>query len=293
MLIKDLYKDNKTVVSFEIFPPKKEYPVSTIYNTIEDLGDLKPDFISVTYGSGGGNRDRTVEIASIVKNKYDIECLAHLTCITATAEETDNVLSRLSENGISNILALRGDLPEGFEMKKDSPFRYAGDLVEYAARKEEFSIGAAAYAEGHIECKDLNRDIEFLKGKVDRGVDFLITQLFFDNELFYRFMDRAAAEGINIPVSAGIMPVLNKNQIKKMVELSGASLPGKFIRMLDRYEHNPDALREAGIAYATEQIIDLVSWGVPGIHLYTMNKAEVAKGIISNITEIRAVSGIV
>lgn len=288
MLIKDLYAKKETVISFEIFPPKKDSPIETIYRTIDELRDLRPDFISVTYGSGGGSRDRTVEIASLVKNKYLTECLAHLTCITSTPEDTENTLKQLMENGINNILALRGDIPNEFKKTLDMPYLYAKDLIRNVNKQTGFCVGAAAYPEGHISCESIDRDIEHLKEKVDSGVDFLITQLFFDNELFYAFREKVRKKGIDIPISAGIMPVLNKNQINRMVELSGAALPNKFKRVMDKYENNPEALREAGIAYATEQIIDLLSSGIDGIHLYTMNKAEVARKIVNNITEIRS-----
>lgn len=288
MLIKDVFKQKETVISFEIFPPKVDFPIETVYETINELKDLNPDFISVTYGSGGGNSDRTVEIASLVKNKYGIECLAHLTCISSTFNATREILRLLKETGIDNILALRGDIPNGFEKNSDMTFAYAKDLVKTIVSNGSFCIGAAAYPEGHMECRDLDKDILHLKEKVDAGVDFLITQLFFDNELFYNFIDKAVKAGINIPISAGIMPVLNKNQIHRITQLSGASLTPKFVRMLDKYENNPDALKEAGIAYATEQIIDLLSWGIDGIHLYTMNKAEVARRIVYNISDIRS-----
>jgi methylenetetrahydrofolate reductase (NADPH) len=287
MDIREIFKTKETVISFEIFPPKKDYPIETIYETIEGLKDLNPDFISVTYGSGGGNRNRTAEIAAIIKNEYKIECLAHLTSITSTPNDTQKVLDQLSNNGIVNILALRGDLPSDFEKTSSMSFEYAKDLIRHITARGNFCIGAAAYPEGHIECENLDTDIKYLKEKVDAGADFLITQLFFDNEIYYKFMDKALKAGIKIPISAGIMPVLNKNQITRITELSGASLPPKFIRMLSKYENNPEALKEAGIAYATEQIIDLLSWGIDGIHLYTMNKAEVARRIVNNISEIR------
>lgn len=288
MLINDLYAEKETVISFEIFPPKKDSPIETIYRTIDELRDLRPDFISVTYGSGGGSRDRTVEIASLVKNKYLTECLAHLTCITSTPEDSENTLNQLMKNGIQNVLALRGDIPNEFKKTSDMPYLYAKDLIKTINKQSGFCVGAAAYPEGHISCENMDRDIEHLKEKVDAGVDFLITQLFFDNELFYNFREKVRKKGIAIPISAGIMPVLNKNQINRIIELSGAALPIKFKRVMNKYENNPEALREAGIAYATEQIIDLMSADIDGIHLYTMNKAEVARKIVNNITEIRS-----
>lgn len=286
MFIKDIFLSKSPVVSFEIFPPKKEAPIDIIYDTIEGLKKVKPDFISVTYGAGGSNSDRTLEIASNIKNKYNIETLAHLTCYSSTKSKTEGILEQLNKNNVDNILALRGDPPaDGSDKKRD--YRYAKDLISHIRDFGNFCIGAACYPEGHIECDSLDKDIENIKEKVACGVDFLITQLFFDNEKFYQYKDKLVKKGVDIPVMAGIMPVLSKNQIKKMVSLSGATLPKKFIRIIDRYEYKPKALREAGICYATEQIIDLLSWGVEGIHLYTMNKAEVASEIIGNISEIR------
>ncbi|QCX32432.1 methylenetetrahydrofolate reductase [NAD(P)H] [Caloramator sp. E03] len=287
MLIKDIFNQKRPVISFEIFPPKKEYPISTIYETIEKLKDLNPDFISVTYGSGGGNRDRTVEIASTIKNNYGIESLAHLTCIASSRNEIQEILHHLKNNGIDNILALRGDLPKDLDSNSCMSYMYAKDLISQIVKMNGFCIGAAAYPEGHIESENLEEDVKYLKEKVDAGADFLITQLFFDNEMFYNFKDLTVKYGINVPITAGILPVLNKSQILRIITLSGASLPKKFIRILDKYEYSPKALFEAGIAYATEQIIDLLSWGVDGIHLYTMNKAEVAIKIIDNISEIK------
>lgn len=289
MLIKELFKTKKPVLSLEIFPPKKDSPIEVIYDTIEGLKDLRPDFISVTYGAGGSSTDRTVEIASLLKNKYGIEALAHLTCIASTKEQINAILDRLQQQGIENILALRGDLPADPNSKFPDPlnYRYARDLIVHIREHSSVCVGAACYPEGHIEAPSLEKDLQNLQDKVQAGADFLITQLFFDNDLFYNFMDKLAARGVSVPVTAGIMPVLNRKQIERMTALSGASLPPKFRRMMEKYEHDPAAIKEAGIAYATEQIIDLLSWGVAGIHLYTMNKPEVARGIIGNISSIR------
>jgi len=289
MQIKNIYKKKKPIISFEIFPPKKESPVDTIYDTIESLKDLKPDFISVTYGAGGSTRDKTIEIASLIKNKYYIETLAHLTCISLTEEKLQKFIEELKENNIQNIMALRGDLPQNFneELFQKSQYKYASDLIKSIKKDDEICIGGACYPEGHFECSSLEKDIENLKIKVDSGADFLITQLFFDNESFYRFIDLAYKKRINVPISAGIMPVTNKKQIERMISLSGASLPAKFSRIMAKYENNPQALKEAGIVYATEQIIDLLSWGIDGIHLYTMNRPETVRRIIQNISNIR------
>ena len=291
MQIKNIFSTKKPVISFEIFPPKKDSPIETIYKTIEGLKDLKPDFISVTYGAGGSTSNRTVEIASLIKHKYSLEALAHLTCIAATKQEIEGILNSLKDNGIENILALRGDLPQDPTFKFPDPlhYQYAKDLILHIRSQGNFSVGAACYPEGHLECDDLDKDLNHLKQKVDTGADFLITQLFFDNELFYNFMDRMLKARIDIPVTAGIMPVLNKKQIERITSLCKASLTKKFIRIMERYEHNPEALKEAGIAYATEQIIDLLSWGVDGIHIYTMNRPEVTRKIVENISTIRAV----
>lgn len=289
MKIKELFEKKRTVMSLEIFPPKLTSPVETIYSTLNALSDIKPDFISVTYGASGKAKDRTVEIASKIKNDYGIESLAHLTCISSTKEDIRRIFDEMRAGNIENVLALRGDIPEDpdFEFPNPLHYQYARDLVREVKAEGNFCIAAACYPETHIECDSKVKDIKHLKEKVDEGVDFLITQLFFDNEIFYRFMEEIDLAGINVPVSAGIMPVLNKNQILRITNLCGCSIPPKFQRILDRYEHNPEALKEAGEAYAIEQIIDLIAWGVRGIHLYTMNKAETAKRIMSNIEHIR------
>ncbi len=288
MKIKELYNQKKTVISLEVFPPKLEMPVETIYKTLEELKGLKPDFISVTYGAGGKAKDRTVEIASKIKNDYGIESLAHLTGISSTKKEIQTIFSEMKNSNIENILALRGDTPEDpafLDIPKE--YDYASDLVTEIRKEGGFSIGAACYPEGHIECKSRIADIKHLKGKVEKGAEFLISQLFFDNERFFRFMEELEIAGIEVPVSAGIMPVMNKNQILRMTKLSGCYLPPKFQRIVDRYENNPESLREAGEAYAIEQIIDLMTWGVRGIHLYTMNKPDTARRILTNIENIR------
>lgn len=289
MLIKNIFKQKRPVISFEIFPPKKDSSIDTIYDTIEALKDLKPDFISVTYGAGGSSRDKTIEIASIIKNKYYIEALAHLTCVALTEEKLKDFIGDLKSNNVRNVMALRGDLPQGYseDLFHNGSYKYASDLIKKVSSYETMSIGGACYPEGHIESNSIEEDIESLKKKVDSGADFLVTQLFFDNELFYKFMDLSRKKGINVPISAGIMPVTNKKQIERMISLSGASLPSKFTRIMAKYENNPQALKEAGIAYATEQIVDLLSWGIDGIHLYTMNRPETCRRIIENISSIR------
>lgn len=289
MKIKDLYK-NKPVISLEIFPPKPEAPIDTVLDTIDALSDLKPAFISVTYGAGGSSRSHTVKIADIIKNKYNIEALAHLTCVGSSTADINEVLEQLRKSNIENIMALRGDLPSGVgpEIWENAEYKYAKDLITHIKGSGDFCVGAACYPECHIECRDSVRDLKNLKLKADSGTDFLVTQLFFDNNLFYSFLEKLDILGVDIPVSAGIMPVINKKQIERITGLCGATLPVKFRRILDKYGDNPAALKEAGTAYATEQIIDLLSSGADGIHLYTMNRPEVARKIITHISEIRS-----
>ncbi|WIF95386.1 methylenetetrahydrofolate reductase [NAD(P)H] [Caminicella sporogenes] len=288
-MIKYKFKNKRPLISFEIFPPKRDYPIDTIYNTIKALNDLRPDFISVTYGAGGSTKDTTVEIASFIKNKYNLSSLAHLTCFTSSREDIDNILNSLKAHGIRNVLALRGDYPSGNNLSYaiSNGYKYARDLIAHIRERGEFCIGAACYPEKHIECKSLNLDLIYLKEKVDAGVDFLITQLFFDNEIFYRFREKTSKLNIDVPILAGILPVLNKKQIERIVSLTGCTLPPKFLRILQKYEHNPEALKEAGIAYAVEQIVDLLSWGVDGVHIYTMNKAKTTRRILNSIKNIR------
>lgn len=285
MHIQNLFKEKKVVFSFEIFPPKITSPINVIYDTLEALSDLKPDYISVTFGAGGSTSDnRTCELSFMVKNKYGIESLAHLTCINSTRENIDTILDALKENGIENILALRGDVPQ--DCSASGIFKNASQLVEYIRGKGDFGISAACYPEGHIECRNLNQDMDALKIKVEAGADQLISQLFFDNNYFYSFLDKAQEKGINVPIQAGIMPVINKKQIERVVSLCGATLPKKFIKIMNRYEYDKDALRDAGIAYALDQIVDLISSGVRGIHLYTMNNPYVARKITESISSV-------
>lgn len=293
MKIKEIFETKKTVLSLEVFPPKIDSPVETIFQTLEELKGLNPDFISVTYGAGGKAKDRTIEIASKIKNEYGIESLAHLTCISATKEEIKKRFKEMKEQNIENILAMRGDMPEDPDFEFPNPLQYehANHLIEEIKEEGSFSIGAACYPEGHIECENKAKDLKFLKQKVDNGAEFLISQLFFDNELFYRFMEEVDIAGIEVPISAGIMPVLNKKQILRITKLAGCAIPPKFQRILNRYEDNPAALKEAGEAYAIEQMIDLMAWGVKGIHLYTMNKPDAAKRIIGNLENIRKLQG--
>lgn len=273
---------NKPILSFEVFPPKRTASVDTIYNTLDQLQNLHPDFISVTYGAGGSeNCKTTFEIASAIQNQYQIESAAHLPCIGLTKEDVFLQLKKLENAGIENILALRGDLPSNAIPKGD--FLHASDLITFIREHGDFHILAACYPEGHTESDSIVSDMRNLKIKVDAGADQLITQLFFDNDCFYRFRERCQLSGIHVPIEAGIMPVTNKKQIERMVSLCGASLPKKFTAMMERYEHDPESIRDAGIAYAVDQIVDLIAQGVDGIHLYTMNNPYIAARIYESI----------
>lgn len=285
MKISNLFQQKKPVISFEIFPPKSTAPVETIYQTIEGLIKLNPDFISVTYGAGGSNRDRTKEIASTIKNRYNVEALAHLTCVGQTVNEIDQILAGLEQENIENILALRGDPPADVQNYdfSDSDFKYASDLVRHIKNKGDTCVAAAAYPEGHAHCRRLSDDLNWLKFKVDQGVDFLITQLYFDNRVFYNFIENARRVNINCPVVAGVMPVLNAKQIKRIISLCGASMPAKLLILVDKFGENPEDMEKAGLEYASEQVRDLLDSGVAGVHLYTMNKPQQITEILKNV----------
>ena len=284
-----LFGQGKTVFSCEVFPPRKSSPVDSIYKTLDGLKDIRPDFISVTFGAGGSSavNQSTAEIASIIQNRYGIPSMAHLTCVGADREDVDRILAQLKADGVDNVLALRGDVNPDYPPKTD--FAHAGDLIAYIREHSDIGISAACYPEGHPESPDPVSDIRYLKEKVDAGAQHLVSQLFFDNEDFYRFLERCRIAGISVPIEAGIMPVLSAASIQRMVSLCGASMPRKLTRLLARYGDHPKALREAGIAYAIDQIADLVAGGADGIHLYTMNDPEVSRLIADRLTSIRAV----
>lgn len=285
MKIKELFNTEKTILSFEVFPPKKTSPIESVYGTLEEICALKPDFISVTYGAGGtGGHSRTCEIASRIKNELKVESMAHLTCVNSTKAVIDETLRDFEEHNIQNILALRGDYTEGVEPKKD--FKYASELCSYIKSKSDFDVAGACYPEVHLEAENEVEDVLNLKKKVDSGADHLISQLFFDNSLFYSFLERTKIAEINVPIEAGIMPVTNKSQIERMVSMCGASLPSKFAKIMQKYESKPEALRDAGIAYAVEQIVDLIANGVDGIHLYTMNNPYIARKITEAVSSL-------
>lgn len=283
MKIKDLF-EKKTVFSFEVFPPKKTSSVDVIYRTLDELHDLNPDFISVTFGAGGSSNNQfACDVATRIKENGIIPMI-HLPCINYTKEEISNTLEEIKKRGIENILALRGDKNPDIEPKNDFP--HASDLITFINSKGNFDIAGACYPECHPDSDSIIDDIMNLKKKVDAGATHLISQLFFDNDAFYDFQEKTVLAGINVPIEAGIMPVVNKNQIERMVTTCGASLPRKFVRIMQKYEDNPEALRDAGIAYAINQIVDLVASGVDGIHLYTMNNAYVARKISEAVAGI-------
>ena len=287
MRISDILKDRKINISFEVFPPKKTEMFEGVQTAVAELAKLRPDFISVTYGAGGGTSQFTADISAEIQDKHGITSLSHLTCVASTKDEINFAVERLKNKGIENILAMRGDIPADV---KDFPnpkhFRYACDLINKLKELGDFCIGGACYPEGHIECSDMETDLNNLKHKVDCGCDFLISQLFFDNGAFLRFREKCAAKGINVPILAGIMPVQNAGQVKRMCAMSGASLTPKFTKMVEKYQDDSAALLQAGIAYATEQIVDLISSDVDGIHIYTMNKPNIAGQILRNISAL-------
>ena len=285
MIIENLFEKKKPVISFEIFPPKKEAELNNIDETLKTLAKLHPDFISVTFGAGGsGTNNRTVDLAKKIKEDYDIEPLVHLTCISHSKEEIKAILQQMKEAGLKNVLALRGDVNPNVPVKED--FKYAIELVAFIKEQGDFHISGACYPEVHLEAKDEVTDIRNLKKKVDAGAGHLVSQLFFDNNVFYDFMTKVRIAGIDTPVEAGIMPVTNKAQIKRMVTMCGATLPDKFERILEKYGENKEALFDAGMVYAINQIVELISHGVDGIHIFTMNNPVVAGRICDGIKNL-------
>ena len=283
MQIKELFNKKNPVISFEVFPPNKNFTKEKLVEVTGQLAELNPDFISVTYGAGGTNRSGTIEIASHIKNNLNIEVMSHLTCIGSKKQDISNYIQEIKKHNIKNVLALRGDIPQGRDesIYNEGDYRYASDLIN-DIKNENITIAAAFYPETHFENNDL-QDLIHLKNKVDLGVDFLISQIFFDNDKFFNFMEQAQKLNINVPLSAGIMPVTNAAQIKRITSLCKSSIPKKLEKILDKYGHDSELMKKAGFIYATEQIIELLANDIPAIHLYAMNKPEVAKAIINNI----------
>ena len=286
MKIKELLAENKVHISFEVFPPKTDAKYESVIGAVDEIAKVSPSFISVTYGAGGGTSQNTVKIASHIQNDLGVNSIAHLTCVSSTREEVRQRIEELKESGIQNILALRGDIPKEASFPVPNQYKYAYELIEDIKSQGDFCIGAACYPEGHVETEHKEDDIMHLKQKVDCGVDFLTTQMFFDNAVFYNFLYRIREKGITVPVLPGIMPVTNGKQIARSCQLSGAVLPSRFRAIVDRFGENPKAMQQAGIAYATDQIIDLIANGIQNIHVYSMNKPEVAAAIMANLSEI-------
>ena len=286
MKIKERLQENKVHISFEVFPPKTDAGFESVMGAVEKIAALKPSYISVTYGAGGGTSKNTVKIASHIKKDLGVPSLAHLTCASSTREEVHAVIDRLKEEGIENILALRGDIPKDASFPIPGQYHYASELIRDIKEQGDFCIGAACYPEGHVESASKDEDILHLKEKVDCGVDFLTTQMFFDNSILYNFLYRIREKGITVPVLPGIMPVTNGKQIARICSLSGTVLPQRFLAVVDKFGDNPAAMQQAGIAYATDQIIDLIANGIQNIHIYSMNKTEVAAAIMANLSEI-------
>lgn len=285
MKLSELFAKKKPTLSFEVFPPKTSDTYESVKFATEHIAELSPDYMSVTYGAGGGTSQYTVSVAANLLQNYHVTPLAHLTCVSSSKESVLHTLAELKANGIENILALRGDRPKDGSNEK-SDYQYASQLVRDIRANGDFCIGGACYPEHHVESANAADDIRYLKEKVDTGCDFLTTQMFFDNNILYRFLYNIREAGIAVPIVAGIMPVTNGKQIKRICDLSGTYLPQRFKSIVDRFGDKPAAMKQAGIAYATEQIIDLLANGVNAIHVYSMNKPEVAAQIQSNLSEI-------
>lgn len=284
MKVIDIIKGSKPSLSFEVFPPKTDDRVDSVLEATAEIAKLSPSYMSVTYGAGGGTSKYTTDIAVNLK-KLGVTPIAHLSCISSTKADIKSKLTELKEKGIENILALRGDIPEGMNMEH-LEYHYASELTREIRDFGGFCIGGACYPENHPESANSRSDIESLKIKVESGCEYLTTQMFFDNNILYNFMYRLYRAGVDVPVVAGIMPVTNAAQIKRICSISQTALPQRFLRLVDRYGDNPKAMKQAGIAYATEQIIDLYANGLNAVHVYSMNKPDIAKAIQNNLSDI-------
>jgi methylenetetrahydrofolate reductase (NADPH) len=285
MLIRDLFGQKKRTLSFEVFPPVREGNLESLFKTVAELKELKPDFISVTYGAGGGTRDKTIEIASRVINEFGSEALAHLTCVAATRDDIARIVEEMKTHNIENILALRGDPPKGEEkfVRPAGGFGFANELVSFIRGLNGFCIGVAGYPEGHPEASSFDDDLKNLKRKVDAGADFIVTQLFFNNDDFYRFRDRALALKINVPIIPGIFPILNHKQVLRITELCGAKIPSALGEKLCWLKDKPEDVEKYGIEYAQRQAYDLIRNEVHGLHICTMNQSRAARKIVREL----------
>lgn len=284
MKIIDILNQDQITLSFEVFPPKKIEKYDSVQAATEGVAALHPSFMSVTYGAGGGTSEFTLNIAKNIRDKYGVEVLPHLTCVSSTKAHVHEMIQKFKEYGFENVMALRGDIPEGGAPYDD--YHYASELVADIKSQGDFCIGGACYPDGHVECAHKDDDIRNLKRKVDAGVDFLTTQMFFDNAEFFNFLYRLREQDIRVPVLAGIMPITNQKQLGRSVALSGTTVPTRFKEIVDKFGEHPDAMKQAGIIYATEQIIDLIANDVKHIHVYSMNKPDVAEAIQRNLSEI-------
>ena len=283
----DILSSGKPTLSFEVFPPKNESAFSGVEKAALSIAALSPAFMSVTYGAGGGTCQYTSDIAATIQKNYNVPALAHLTCVSERNVGLPSYLEKLKALGIENVLALRGDIPDGMEaLPADAKYQHASDLVREIKKHGDFCIGGACYPECHPEASSKDEDIRHIKEKVDAGCDFLTTQMFFDNSILYNYMYRLREAGITVPVCAGIMPITNRKQVERSMKLSGAVMPARFLSLVDRFGDNPAAMEQAGIAYATDQIIDLIANGISHIHVYSMNKPQVAEGIRRNLSAI-------
>ncbi|MDD6505687.1 MAG: methylenetetrahydrofolate reductase [NAD(P)H] [Lachnospiraceae bacterium] len=285
MKISELLNSDQVTISCEMFPPKKEVMLPNYKETAATMARLKPAYLSCTYGATGGTSDYTVEIAATIK-ECKIPAVAHLTCASSTKEKVQSVIRELQEKGIENILALRGDIPENANFPLPNQYHHASELIAEIKEAGDFCIGGACYPEGHPEAETIQEDLIHLREKVEAGCDYLTTQMFFDNDILYNFLWKAGRVGVHVPIVAGIMPITNKTQIKRVGALSGNMVPPKFLRIVERFGDDPKAMRQAGVAFATEQIIDLVANGVNHVHIYSMNKPDVLEEILNNLSDI-------
>ena len=286
MKIRDLITQDKATLSFEVFPPKKDTDFADVEAAALGIAAFKPDYMSVTYGAGGSTKGHTIQLAREIQEKYDVPSIAHLTCVCASKEGIKTALADMKNAGIENILALRGDIPKNYDGQVFAEFSHASELVELIKETGDFCVGGACYPEVHPDSANKHEDIIGLKKKVDAGCDYLTTQMFFDNNIFFNFMYRIREAGISVPIIPGIMPISRRVQVKNAVKLSGCNVPERFKSIVDAFGDTEAAMRQAGIAYATDQIIDLMANGVKHIHVYSMNKPEVAAGIQKNLSEI-------
>ena len=286
MKISEVLKQDKPTLSFEVFPPKKDTDFAQVEAAATQIAALNPSYMSVTYGAGGSTKGLTIRLAEEIQKKYDVATIAHLTCVCAGKDSIRQALSDMKAAGIENILALRGDIPRDYEGEVFTDFAHASELAELIKACGDFCVGGACYPEVHPDSADRNADIEGLKRKVEAGCEYLTTQMFFDNNIFFNFMYRIREAGITVPVIPGIMPITKRAQVKNVVKLSGCNVPERFKNIVDRFGDTESAMSQAGVAYATDQIIDLIANGVNHIHIYSMNKPEIAKAIQDNLSEI-------